>query len=282
MPRDAGKQAAELVAARHFHVAAPDRGGHLVGFVADDQVPVGDAELVEQVLVAGQLVEPRNGEARFLKHVAGRGGFDALVAEYLEAQVELAEKLVLPLFGQRTGADDETALEVAARDKFLDEQAGHDGLARAGVIRKDVAQGQTPQKFLIDGGNLMRERLDIGRVDGEIRVEEVGVVDAPRLGRKAELCAVGIEAPRQFGLLERERGLVFPVEKASARRAPAVLIGDIQNGVAVPLGRHDSYGFLRCDAENTAADGEFFKLCHGTSARGWRFPSCMFPTSYLC
>ena len=110
--------------------------------------------------VTGQLVEPGDGQRRFVKGVARNGGFKTVIGEDIEAQMEFLERAtVLPLFRKTAGADDKTAPEIAAGYKFLDEQAGHDGFARAGVVRKDVAQGQSAQHFLINSGNLMRKRL---------------------------------------------------------------------------------------------------------------------------
>ena len=59
---------------------------------------------------------------------------DHVAAEDLEAQAELLLQFVLPLVGEATGRDDEAALQVAAEQQLLDEQAGHDGLARAGIV----------------------------------------------------------------------------------------------------------------------------------------------------
>ena len=50
-------------------------------------------------------------------------------------------QLVLPLLGEASGADDEASLEVAARDQFLHEQAGHDGLAGPGSSAKRKRSG---------------------------------------------------------------------------------------------------------------------------------------------
>jgi len=167
-----------------------------VGFVADDKIPVRSLQFFLNGFVTGQLVEPGDGQRRFVKGVARNGGFKTVIGEDLEAQMEFLEELVLPLFRKTSGADDKTAPEVSACKELLDEEAGHDGLARAGVVRKDVAQGQTAQHFLINSGNLMRKRLHIRGMDGEVRVEEMGVVYTPCFRSEAELCSVGVETPR--------------------------------------------------------------------------------------
>jgi hypothetical protein len=68
----------------------------------------------------------------FEEPVAGARRFELVVGENLEGQVEATVEFVLPLFGQAAGADDQAALQVATGDQFLDQQAGHDGLAGAG------------------------------------------------------------------------------------------------------------------------------------------------------
>ena len=109
--------------------------------------------------------------------VAGAGGFELVVGEDLERQVEAAVELVLPLLGEAAGADDEAALQVAAGDQLLDEQAGHDRLAGAGVVGEQEAQRLARQHRLVDGGDLVRQRLDQRGVDGQHRIEEVGEAD---------------------------------------------------------------------------------------------------------
>ena len=174
-----------------------------MGFVADDKIPVRSLQFFLNGFVTGQFVEPGDGQRRFVKGVARNGGFKTVIGEDIEAQMEFLEEFVLPLFRKTAGADDKTAPEIAAGYKFLDEQPGHDGFARAGVVRKDVAQGQSAQHFLINSGNLMRKRLHIRGVNSEIRVEEMGVVYTPCFRSEAKLCPVGVETPWQGCVLKR-------------------------------------------------------------------------------
>jgi hypothetical protein len=142
--------------------------------------------------------------------------------------VKAPVEFVLPLFGQAAGADDQAALQVAAGDQFLDEQAGHDGLAGARVVRQQEAQRLARQHGLIDGGDLVRQRIDDRGVHRQHRVEQVREADALGLGNQAEQRAVAVEAPgpallddssavRRGGKAARWR----PCRRRSCRSVPA-------------------------------------------------------------
>ena len=117
-----GEQLAEAVALGVAQLVAEVAGRHFVGFVADDQVPVAVAGLqfLLHFFVAREFVEAGDDEVGLEEPVAGAGGFELVVGKDFEGQLEAAVEFVLPLFGQRAGADDEAALEVAAGDEFFD------------------------------------------------------------------------------------------------------------------------------------------------------------------
>ena len=76
---------------------------------------------------------------------------------------------------------------------------------------------------LVDGGDLVRQRLDERGVDGQQRVEEVGEADALGLGGEPEQRAVAVEAPRPAALDDLERRLAVAVEELAAERPAASL-----------------------------------------------------------
>lgn len=141
---------------------AEERRRHLVRLVADHEVEaaVGRLELLLHVFVARELVEPGDDEVRFEEPVAGTSRFELVVGEDLEGQMETAVELVLPLLGQAAGANDQAALQVAARDQLLDEQACHDRLAGAGIVGQQEAQRLARQHRLVYRGDLVRQRID--------------------------------------------------------------------------------------------------------------------------
>ena len=110
--------------------------------------------------------------------------------------MEAAIQLVLPLLGQVARADDEAALQVAASDQLLHEQPGHDGLTRSWIVRKEEAEGLARQHLLVDGGDLVGQRLDVRGVHGQHGIEEVSEADAVGLRDQAEQRAIAVEASR--------------------------------------------------------------------------------------
>ena len=109
----------------------------------------------------------------------------------VERLAEPAQQLVLPLDRQRRRAEDEHALDGLAELQLLDEQAGHDRLAGAGVVGEQEAQPRLRQHLLVDGLDLVRQRADARQADGELAVVGVGQPDAGRLDEEAQ--ALGID-----------------------------------------------------------------------------------------
>ena len=185
--REAREELAQPVALRVADLAAEEGGRELVGLVDHDQVvaAVRGAQLRLHVLVAGQLVQARDGEVVLEEPVAGAGGFELVVRHDLERQVEPPAELVLPLLDEAAGADDEASAEVAPRDQLLDEEAGHDRLAGARIVREQEAQRLAREHLLVDRRDLVRERVHERGVDREHGIEQVGEADAvapPRRG----------------------------------------------------------------------------------------------------
>ena len=182
------EQLRQPVALRVFDLAAEEGGGELVRLVADDQVPaaIGRLELLLHILVARELVEASDDEIGFQEPVAGARGLEFVVGQDLERQVEAPIEFVLPLLGEAAGANDQAALKVAAGDQLLDEEARHDRLAGARIVRQQKAQRLARQHALVDGRDLVRQRLDDRGVNGEHRIEQMGEMDALRLRHEAE------------------------------------------------------------------------------------------------
>ena len=240
--RQTAQQLREPVAPGVLDLAAEEGGRELVRLVEHDQVPagLGGLELGLHVLVARQLVQPGDDQRRLGEPVAGAGGLQLVIGEDVERELEPAPQLVLPLLGKAAGAHDQASLQVAAGDKLLDEQARHDGLARPGVVGEQEAQGLPRQHGLVHRSDLVRQRVDQRRVDGQQRVEQVGQANPVGLGDETEQAAVAVEAPRAPGGDDLQPGLVVAVDEFVAKPALGGLVGQLQALGAEPLRIDDS------------------------------------------
>jgi hypothetical protein len=68
----------------------------------------------------------------------------------LERLVKPAQQFVLPLDGQRRGAEDQDAINRLPELHLLDEETGHDCLARTGIVGEQKAQPRLRQHFHVN------------------------------------------------------------------------------------------------------------------------------------
>ncbi len=144
-------------------------------------------------------------------------------------------QLVLPLLGEAAGADDQASLQIAAGDQLLDQQPGHDRLARAGIVREQETQRLARQHRFVDRSDLVRQRLDHGRVDGQHGIEQMREPDAVGLGDQPEERSVAVEAPRPPLLDDLDARLVVAIEKLVCDLALRRLVGEFDRIGSVPL-----------------------------------------------
>ena len=179
----------------------------------------GACKLFLQHGVTRQLVQAGDGEVGLQEPVAGPRRGQLVAGEDLEAEVEAPVQLVLPLLGQAAGTDHQTALQIAARDQLLHQQAGHDRLAGSRIVGEQEPQRLPRQHRLVDRGDLMRQRLHLRGVDRQCPVEQMGEVDAQRLRHQPKEIAVAVEAPRPSLLDDLQPRFVVAVEDLTAQLA---------------------------------------------------------------
>ena len=156
---------------------------HAVRLVHDDQVPVHLPQPGKDVFALGEvqrgddllLVEPLV-DAELVAYVAA--------LQHEESFVELLPELPLPLEGQVRGAHDQDAFDQASKLELADQQAGHDGLARARVVGEQEAHAGEFEEVLVDGFELVGQRVHARDGKPEIGIEFVG--DAERMRLEAE------------------------------------------------------------------------------------------------
>ena len=264
--REAGDELAELIALGVFDFTIEERSGEFVCFVAHHEIVVviGSGELLPHVLVARELVKTCDGEVVFEEPVAGAGGLQLVVRHDLERQVEPAAQLVLPLLGKAPGADDEAALQVAARDQLLDEEAGHDRLAGAGVVGEQEAQRLARQHRLVDRRDLVRQRIDQRGVHREHGIKQVREANALRFGHEPEHRAVAVEAPRTALFHRLEASFVVTEEHLFGHAPGRIAVRERQRVGAMPLHADDVDDGAGEDTADGRAGDQLFEL-HGRS-----------------
>src|SRR5690606_6334569 len=148
--------------------------------------------------------------------------------------------------------------QVAAGDQFLDEQAGHDGLARARVVREQEAQGLAGQHCLVHRRDLVWQGLDQRGMDSQDRVEQVGEADAVRFRDKAERGAVAIAAPGASLLYDFQPRLVLSVEDLVSYPTSGITIDERERIGAVPLYVDDGNGGIGKDSADIRSRSQIF------------------------
>src|SRR5262249_32747392 len=121
----------------------------------------------------------------------------------------------------------ETSLQVAAGYKFLDEQARHNGLASSRVVSQQESKRLARQHRLVHSRDLVRQRIDQRRMDGQNRDEEVSKPYTVRLGDEPELRAITIEAPGSADRDHFERRLAIAEQDLAGKLAARVLVGQL-------------------------------------------------------
>ena len=161
------KRLAELVGER---LAVAGVGAHLVGLVDDDEVPARP----EQALLG--VLDPRHPRERgehlvtVLPRVLAVVGAEDVAADDLERLAELVLEFALPLEGEVGRRDDERPLDEPAGLQLLEQEPGHDCLASAGVVGQQKADARELEEVIVDGLQLVRQGVDTGDREREVRV----------------------------------------------------------------------------------------------------------------
>ena len=107
--------------------------------------------------------------------------------------VELLLEFALPLEGEVGRADDQDALGEAAQLELADEQPGHDRLAGAGVVGQQEPDARELEQVVVDGLELVRQRIDARDREPEVGIELVGDAEGVRLEAEPEKPPVAVE-----------------------------------------------------------------------------------------
>ena len=160
--------------------------GHLVRFINNDQIPSAAQQAVLGILNSG---DPRNrGDdlIPFLPRVHAVVGPKHVAADHLELLAKLFLHLPLPLERKTGGGDDERPLHEATNLQLLEQQARHDGLARAGIVGEEEANPRHREEVVVNGLKLVRERVNTGNGERKVGIVFIGESQPKSLNADAE------------------------------------------------------------------------------------------------
>ena len=233
-----------------------------MGLVEHGQIPPGGTKLVLQFFVARHLVQANDEIIQVLEGIsARRGGFE-FFGEHAKFQPELLEHFVAPLLNQTAWSDDHHPARVGPHDEFTDVKTRHDGLSGSGIVRQHEAQRLTRQHGFVNGGDLVRQRVHVGRVDGHHRVEKKSQVDALGFHGQLERLAVPVEGPGPLGSCHADSGFVAAVQKPVLERSGLSLIDQCDGPLGNGNDRHNRHNLGRFDAFQGQAWGDGFEGNH--------------------
>ena len=92
---------------------------------------------------------------------------------------------------------------------LFDQQAGHDGLARAGIIGEQETQAGLREHLEINSFDLVGQRADAGQAHGKLAVVSVGQPDAGGLNKQAKFLRVGQRRLRSSCVIISAEGVCF-------------------------------------------------------------------------
>src|ERR1700677_2326520 len=159
------------------------------------------------------MIKARDQQRPFGKRVPAACGLDHVLGQNFKGERELLPEFVLPLLNQAAWGDDEATLDVAPDHELLAEQPGHDRLTGTRVVSQEKPEWLTWQHLFVDSFDLMWKRVEIRRLDGKERIEQVSERYPLRLGHEPEEIPVGVHRPGLPGRLDCESRFVFAIEQ---------------------------------------------------------------------
>ena len=183
---------------------------HAVRLVDDHQIPV---DLLQPWQDLGALGKVQRGDDLLLLHPLVDAELIADVAALQDEElfVELLLQLALPLEGEVRGADHENPFDESAQLQLPDQEAGHDGLASAGVVRQQEAHAGELEEVIVDRFELVGQGIHARDGEPEVGVELVG--DAEGIGLEAEAQEPSVAVEGRSGVGDGQAGEVVGGER---------------------------------------------------------------------
>ena len=131
-------------------------------FVHDDEIPLTAQEALLRVLDARNPGNGRHHLVLVLPRVRSVVGPQDVASHDLELLAKLVLELSLPLEAKVGGRYDEGSLDQPSNLQLLEKQPRHDCLSGAGVVGQQKPDARQSQEAVIDGLELVRQRIDAG------------------------------------------------------------------------------------------------------------------------
>ena len=125
------------------------------------------------------------------------------------------------------GHDDEHPANQVTIDELLEDEPGHDGLARSGIVGDEETDAGIGQDVVIDRFNLVGQGIDLTDADGQLGIELVGQAQAMGLNEQKQV--LGVVQLRQGRLaVELDLGQLLVADPQGLIGVAGVLENDLQ------------------------------------------------------
>jgi hypothetical protein len=187
-------------------------GGHAMRLVHDHQIPVHLAQARQDLGTLGEI--QRGYDAVSLQPLVDAELLaDVMPLHDEKRRVELLLKLALPLKRQVRRAHDEDPFGQPAQLQLADQQPRHDRFAGAGIVGQQEANPRQLEQVIVDGLQLVRQRIDAGNGQSEVGVKLPGYTQGVRLQTETNRAAVAVEGCRPESTVSRWKSAVASVTR---------------------------------------------------------------------
>jgi antirestriction protein ArdC len=154
----------------------------------------------------------------------------------------------------------ENPARVGPHNQFADVKPGHDGLARAWVVRKDEPERLARKHGFIDSRDLVRQGFHVRRVNRHHRVEQKREINPLSLARELKIGSFPLEGKGPFGGCDTDCRFVGRQKEALLHGAVGRSVNELQRPITLGDGGDDTNdlcGFYACEVKTGLDVSEF-------------------------
>ena len=178
------------------------------------------------------------------------------IAKNLKILLKLVGHFTLPLEGEVGRADDEHALDQTAQLEFLEQQAGHDGLAGPCVVGQKETHAGGFEQVVVNGIKLVGQRVHTAQRQAEERVVFLGERNAE--GFDAQLHEARVAGGAGFRGFGPDRLAIVRRQRDAAAEGLGARADEVDDLEAIPNGRDadDAHRFAELGSSQYQGVGE--------------------------